>query len=375
MPVEIACDESGFTGGNLTFRHTVFSHASLRVPVESAREEMARLRLRVAAHGELEGELAAAVVRRRRPAPTARPERSAGRSGAGAPHRHPPVPALPSRRRAAGVRRDQRAGSAGRGHATLGRWRSSCIARATPSSARSAGRRFLVAAGKALRATSRWVPASAVSDFEGELGALAAVPAPAPVREALLRLRAGAGRARAVRRSLEVDSRRPPLLEPLLPALTRCVLGWGAEHRDLVVVHDEQSVLTPWRISDIARPAGPRAPGSRPRPASGRLPGRPAGADRRPGGRHRATSGGQPAHRSTRPEADRPGHPDGRSAIGLARRGLAGRSQPGTSPGVASWWDRPAVRSSCLSRASYRWRRPPASSSRACFSSSRNRDQ
>ena len=53
MPVEIACDESGFTGGNLTFRHTVFTHASLRVPIESAREEMARLRLRVAAHGEL----------------------------------------------------------------------------------------------------------------------------------------------------------------------------------------------------------------------------------------------------------------------------------------------------------------------------------
>ena len=53
MSVEIACDESGFTGGNLTFRHTVFTHASLRVPVEIAREEMARLRSKVAAHGEL----------------------------------------------------------------------------------------------------------------------------------------------------------------------------------------------------------------------------------------------------------------------------------------------------------------------------------
>ena len=31
---------------------------------------------------------------------------------------------------------------------------------------------FLIAAGKALRATSRWVPASAVSDFEGELAEL-----------------------------------------------------------------------------------------------------------------------------------------------------------------------------------------------------------
>lgn len=53
MPVEIACDESGFTGGNLTFRHTVFVHASVRIPAVEAEAEMQRLRERVAAHGEL----------------------------------------------------------------------------------------------------------------------------------------------------------------------------------------------------------------------------------------------------------------------------------------------------------------------------------
>ncbi|HEY5786343.1 MAG TPA: hypothetical protein VIT65_16365 [Microlunatus sp.] len=251
MPVEIACDESGFTGGNLTFRHTVFTHASLRLPIESAREEMARLRLRVAAHGELKaswllrwcddddlrrlldpsgllGDQVRVHVTDTRLFLLCRLADVLLGSGEisgldlpdeGAPHREVALELY-------------RQGDTVFG---LQRWQA-----------------FLIAAGKALRVTSRWVPASAVSDFEGELGELAAAPAPASVREALLRLRTAAGRAMAVRRSLEVDSRRSPLLEPLLPALTRCVLGWGAVHRDLIVIHDEQSVLTPWRIRDIA---------------------------------------------------------------------------------------------------------------------------
>jgi hypothetical protein len=251
MTVEIACDESGFTGGNLTFRHTVFSHASLRVPVETAQAEMTRLRVRVAAHGELK---ASWLLRwcddddlRRLLAPDGllgeqvRVHLTDTRLfllcrladvllGSGE------VSGLDLPGQDADVRRVAlelyRQGDAVFG---LQRWQT-----------------FLIAAGKALRATSRWVPASAVSDFEGELEELAAAPAPAPVREALLRLRGTAERARAVRRSLEIGSRRPPLVEPLLPALTRCVLDWGAEHRDLVVVHDEQSVLTPWRIREIA---------------------------------------------------------------------------------------------------------------------------
>jgi len=252
MPVEIACDESGFTGGNLTFRHTVFTHASLRLPVESAREEMARLRLRVSARGELK---ASWLLRWCDDDDLHRLLDPTGLLG-GQVRVHVTDTRLYLLCRLADVLLssgeisgldlpgedvDQRAVALElyrQGDTAFGpqRWQA-----------------FLIAAGKALRATSRWVPASAVSDFEGELAELAAVPTtPAPVREALLRLRAGVGRARAVRRALESDSRRPPLLEPLLPALTRCVLGWGSAHRALVVVHDEQSVLTPWRVKDIA---------------------------------------------------------------------------------------------------------------------------
>ena len=252
MPVEIACDESGFTGGNLTFRHTVFTHASLRLPVESAREEMTRLRLRVSAHGELK---ASWLLRWCDDDDLHRLLDPGGLLGD-----QVSVHLTDTRLFLLYRLADVLLGSGevsgldlpGQDEATrevalelyrqgdtvfgLQRWQA-----------------FLIAAGKALRQTSRWVPTSAVSDFEGELGELLTVPAPAPVREALIRLRGAVGRARTVRRSLEVDSRRPPLLEPLLPALTRCVLRWGADHRDLVVVHDEQSVLTPWRMMEIAR--------------------------------------------------------------------------------------------------------------------------
>ena len=262
MPVEIACDESGFTGGNLTFRHTVFTHASLRVPIESAREEMARLRLRVAAHGELK---ASWLLRWCDDDDLRRLFDPVGLLGDQV-RVHVTDTRLFLLYRLADVLLgpDEVSGLDLPGAGTADREVVLELYRqGEPVFGPQRWQTFLTAAGKALRATSRWVPASAVSDFEGELGVLAAAPAPAPVREALLRFRAAAatGRARAVRRSLEVDSRRPPLLEPLLPALTRCVLAWGTEHRDLVVVHDEQSVLTPWRIIEIARRLDHARPG------------------------------------------------------------------------------------------------------------------
>ena len=251
MPVEIACDESGFTGGNLTFRHTVFTHASLRLPIESAREEMARLRLRVAAHGELK---ASWLLRWCTDDDLHRLLDPSGLLGDQV-QVHVTDNRLFLLCRLADVllTSDEISGLDLPGETAAPREVALELYRQGDTVfGLQRWQTFLMAAGKALRATSRWVPASAVSDFEGELAELAAAPTPAPVREALLRLRAGAGRARAVRRSLEVDSRRPPLLEPLLPALTRCVLGWGSVHRELVVVHDEQSVLTPWRVRDIA---------------------------------------------------------------------------------------------------------------------------
>lgn len=250
--LEVACDESGFTGGNLTFRHAVFAHASLQIAAEAAREEMGRLRRRVAAHGELKASWllrwcdAGDLRRLLNPDGLLRGGAlvhlsdtrlfllarltdvllgSAEVSGLDLPGEHEDTrePALILRRHGETVFGPQR-------------WND-----------------FLITAGHALRTNSRWVPPTAVEEFEDAVDDLLTFAAPRPVNEALRRLRPATDRIRTIRRWLEDDSRRPPLLEPLLPALTRAVLWWGAEHPSLLIVHDEQSALTQWRVADIER--------------------------------------------------------------------------------------------------------------------------
>lgn len=251
-PVEIACDESGFTGGNLTFKGTVFVHASVRVEAAAAQAEMDRLGRRVSARGELK---AGWLLRWADPADLRRLLDPQGPVLAGArvhlidtrlfllcrltdvvlgssqvnglelpggdPQRR--EPALVLRRHGERVFGTEQWGN------------------------------FLIAAGNALRTNSRWVPATAVSGLEDAVDQLAARSAPTAVHDAMRRLRRGGERIRSARQTLEDDPRRCPLLEPLLPALTRAVLHWGAVHPSLVVMHDEQSALTPWRVADIAR--------------------------------------------------------------------------------------------------------------------------
>ena len=47
------------------------------------------------------------------------------------------------------------------------------------------------------------------------------------------------------------DRSIPPPLEPLLPALAETVLFWSAGHRRVLVVHDEQSALTAGRLTRL----------------------------------------------------------------------------------------------------------------------------
>jgi len=56
-------------------------------------------------------------------------------------------------------------------------------------------------------------------------------------------------RVRAVvTRLIEDDRSIPPPLEPMLPALAETVLFWSGGQRQVLVVHDEQSALTPDRL-------------------------------------------------------------------------------------------------------------------------------
>ncbi|WP_309244230.1 hypothetical protein [Micromonospora parastrephiae] len=84
-------------------------------------------------------------------------------------------------------------------------------------------------------------------------------------RDALLRHRLGAaadavldglspGQVKAVVARLDGDDRSvPPPLEPLLPALAETVLYWSGGHRQVLVTHDEQSALTADRLTRLQR--------------------------------------------------------------------------------------------------------------------------
>lgn len=53
-------------------------------------------------------------------------------------------------------------------------------------------------------------------------------------------------------RLIEDDPAIPPPLEPLVPALAETALFWSAGQRSVAVVHDEQSALTPHRVARLA---------------------------------------------------------------------------------------------------------------------------
>ncbi|MFJ6167752.1 hypothetical protein ACIQH6_21700 [Micromonospora orduensis] len=62
------------------------------------------------------------------------------------------------------------------------------------------------------------------------------------------------GRVRALVARLDGDDRSvPPPLEPLLPALAETVLSWSDGRRRVLVTHDEQSALTADRLTRLQR--------------------------------------------------------------------------------------------------------------------------
>ena len=69
MHLEIACDESGFSGGNLVGRgHSpVFAHASIRIDSDTASQLVQQLRQEIGARGEGEYKSAEILRPRRRP--------------------------------------------------------------------------------------------------------------------------------------------------------------------------------------------------------------------------------------------------------------------------------------------------------------------
>jgi hypothetical protein len=112
---------------------------------------------------------------------------------------------------------------------------------------------FLRLAANLLRTNKRWLPKTPIPMFYAAVDAMAQTSTSAGVHEVMSLLRSTRPIAEATRAAHLQNPKLTPLLEPLIPALTRAVHFWGSRAQTVSVVHDEQSALTPERIADIAK--------------------------------------------------------------------------------------------------------------------------
>ena len=253
--IEIACDESGFSGGNLVGggHSPVFAHASVRIELEAAGELVQHLRQEIGARGA--GEYKSPEILR--------------------PRRRPIVlwllgPSSPIHGNAHVHLTDTRffvlarlldvllSGHPVRGIACPGRnphTRPMALAlyrSGEQSYGTARWQEFLTLSANLFRTNNRWLPKTPVQMFYAAVEAMAQTSAAADVQQVMSLLRSTRPIAEAARALHLQNPKITPLMEPLLPALNRTVRYWGSYTQTLSVVHDEQSALTPERIADIA---------------------------------------------------------------------------------------------------------------------------
>jgi hypothetical protein len=239
--IEIACDESGFSGGSLVGGHTtVFAHGSVRIGFDAAAQLIDRLR---ALTGGRAGEVKS--VRLRAPHRRAVAEQLLA---ATAPHVR--IHLTDTRffvlarladlvvHRTAVAGTDSPAGDPRARALALGLY------------AECPRPEFLIRAGNLMRTHNRWLPKDPIAAFYDLPGL------PDEIRRARPAIE-------QVRAAHERDRKRTPLMEPVIPALARTVEAWLATAPEVEVVHDEQSALTQQRLADIAATVARRHPGGR----------------------------------------------------------------------------------------------------------------
>ncbi|MFJ8357079.1 DUF3800 domain-containing protein [Streptomyces sp. NPDC093984] len=241
--LEVACDESGSDGENLTGGNTdVFAHASVHLPLPSATAHVQEIRDRI--RSPAEEYKATHLLREKHRAVL---EWFLGASGPLHGHAHvllveksffvvdrvvdlllgDPAPALALFR-------------TGRERFGDERWR-----------------RFLEASNDLMRARSNGQPEAPVDSFFRVVEDLLRARPRGDAGVETLALLAGAReRARAYRARIADGPAVVPALNPLLPALVRTAAYWGAGGHQVALVHDEQNVLTAQRIAWLKETTG-----------------------------------------------------------------------------------------------------------------------
>jgi len=253
--IEIACDESGFSGGNLVGagHSPIFAHASVRIELEAAGELIQHLRREIGARGE--GEYKSPEILRPRRRPIVLWLLGSSSSIHGNAHVHLTdtrffvlarlLDVLLGREPVRGIVCPGRNPQTRR--MALALYRSG-----EPSYGTARWQEFLILSANLFRTNNRWLPKTPVPMFYAAVEAMAQTSAAADVQHVMSMLRSTRPIAEAMRASHLQNPKMTPLMEPSLPALNRTVRYWGSYTRTLSVLHDEQSALTPERIAEIA---------------------------------------------------------------------------------------------------------------------------
>jgi hypothetical protein len=261
--IEIACDESGFSGGNLvgSGHSPVFAHASVSIESETAGELIRHLRVAMGARGDGEYKSPEILRPRRRPVvlwllgPTSPIYGNA--------HVHLTDTRFFVLARLVDV---LLGGQAVRGIVCPGQdphVRPMTLALRTGDQSYGTARwqKFLTLSANLFRTNNRWLPKTPVQMFYAAVDELAQISAAADVTQVMSLLQSTQPIAEATRASHVRNPKLTPLMEPLLPALNRTVHYWGSRAQTLSVTHDEQSALTRERTTEIATAFAASHPG------------------------------------------------------------------------------------------------------------------
>ena len=261
--IEIACDESGFAGGNLVGgQNQVFAHASVRIEPDDARELVDSLLQQIGAHGSGEYKAAELLRSRHRPVLKWLLDPSGPIRGNAYVHLTDTRFFVLARLLDVLLGGDAVAGTSCPGENAGTREMAITLYR---SGKQSYGphrwQEFLTLAANLFRINNRWLPKTPIPLFYAAVDALTQTQAAADVHEVMALLPSTRAIAEATRAAHLQNPKLTPLIEPLIPALTRAVHFWGTRAEVVSVIHDEQSALTPERIADIARTFAASRPG------------------------------------------------------------------------------------------------------------------
>ncbi|MEV0638238.1 hypothetical protein AB0I77_25500 [Streptomyces sp. NPDC050619] len=247
--LEVACDESGSDGENLTAGNTdVFAHASVRLPMGSAAGFVQEIRDRIRSPAE---EYKANHLLREKH----RAVLEWLLAPAGPIHGHAQVQLTEKTffvvDRAVALLLG--AGSEGSSQAAL------LFREGRRTFGDERWREFLTAANQLLRVRNDAEPEAPADTFFRAVDTLSRASSGTDVSGVLDRLAAARPLADAYRARLGEGPPLIPVLNPLLPAIVATAAYWSAGGRPVRLVHDRQNMLTPDRIAwieETARRAG-----------------------------------------------------------------------------------------------------------------------